>query len=106
MELGPPRVALDALNELHVLLLQQGLRRSCAGVHHTHEERHDPGFQTAPNLDDIGTATVASSIEHRVRAPVLQGMTPSERLNVIAQMAVVLLQAAGVQPREADDEQL
>jgi hypothetical protein len=33
-------------------------------------------------------------------------MTPSERLNVIAQMAVVLLQAAGVQPREADDEQL
>lgn len=39
-------------------------------------------------------------------SPVLKGMTPSERLNVIAQMAVVLLQAAGIQPREADDEQL
>jgi len=39
-------------------------------------------------------------------SPVLQGMIPSERSNVIAQLAIVLLQAAGVQPREADDEQL
>ena len=39
-------------------------------------------------------------------SPVLQGMSPSERSNVIAQMAVVLLQAAGVQSRVADDEQL
>lgn len=38
--------------------------------------------------------------------PVLQGMTPSERSNVIAQLAIMLLQAAGVQAREADDEQL
>jgi len=39
-------------------------------------------------------------------SPVLQGMTPSEQSNVIAQLAIVLLQAAGVQAREADDEQL
>ena len=39
-------------------------------------------------------------------SPVLRGMTPSERSNVIAQLAIVLMQAAGVQPREADDEQL
>lgn len=39
-------------------------------------------------------------------SPVLQGMNPSERSNVIAQLAIVLLQAAGVQAREADDEQL
>lgn len=39
-------------------------------------------------------------------SPVLQGMTPSERSNVIAQLAILLLQAAGVQAREVDDEQL
>jgi hypothetical protein len=38
MELGAPRVSLDALDELHLLLSQQGLRRSCAGVCHTREE--------------------------------------------------------------------
>jgi hypothetical protein len=38
-------------------------------------------------------------------SPVLQDMTPSERSNVIAQVAIMLLQAAGVQPREANDEQ-
>ena len=37
---------------------------------------------------------------------VLWDMTPSERANVIAQLAIMLLQAVGVQPREADDEQL
>ncbi len=39
-------------------------------------------------------------------SPVLQDMTPSERSNVVAQLAIVLLQAAGLQAREADDEQL
>jgi hypothetical protein len=32
-------------------------------------------------------------------------MTPSERSSVIAQLAIVLLQATGVQAREVDDEQ-
>lgn len=36
---------------------------------------------------------------------VLQGMGPSERSNVVVHLATVLLQAAGVQAREADDEQ-
>jgi hypothetical protein len=39
-------------------------------------------------------------------SPVLQGMAPSEQSNVIAQLAIVLLQAAGVQARKVDDEQL
>ena len=56
MELGAPRASVDALAELHLLLLQRGLRRSCAGVCHTHEERHDPCTQTEPTGDDIGTA--------------------------------------------------
>lgn len=35
----------------------------------------------------------------------LQGMTPTERSNVVVHLATVLLQAAGVQAREVDDEQ-
>jgi hypothetical protein len=54
---------------LHLLLLQRGLRRSCAGVCHTREERHDPCTQTAPTLDDsrITPATTPASTEHDVR---------------------------------------
>jgi hypothetical protein len=36
-------------------------------------------------------------------SPVLQGMCPSERANAIAQLAILLLQAAGVQRTGADD---
>ena len=55
------------------------------------------------------SASPPSKSQHQLgltfESPVLQGMTPNERSNVIAQLAVVLLQAAGVQPREAQDEQ-
>jgi hypothetical protein len=82
MELGAPRVFLEALDELHLLLSQQGLRRSCAGVCHTREEPHEPGFQTAPTLDDIGTATTtfSSSIEHDVRDPRSPGHDPERTI--------------------------
>jgi hypothetical protein len=33
---------------------QQGLLQSCAGVHHTRENRYDPANQTAPRLDRTG----------------------------------------------------
>ena len=36
-------------------------------------------------------------------SPVLQGMSPSERTNAIAQLAILLLQAAGVQQTGAND---
>ena len=36
--------------------------------------------------------------------PALQGLAASERSNVVAHLATVLLQAAGVQAREDDDE--
>lgn len=70
MGLGAPRASADALAELHLLLLQRGLRRSCAGVRHTCEERHDLCTQTAPTVDDIGSATATStpaSTEHGIR---------------------------------------
>lgn len=35
--------------------------------------------------------------------PVLQGMGPSERASAIAQLAILLLQAAGVHQTGADD---
>lgn len=36
-------------------------------------------------------------------SPVLQEMSPSERASAIAQLAILLLQAAGVQQTGADD---
>ncbi|WP_382202711.1 MULTISPECIES: hypothetical protein [Hydrogenophaga] len=36
-------------------------------------------------------------------SPVLQGMSPGERATAIAQLAFLLLQAAGVQQTGADD---
>ncbi len=36
-------------------------------------------------------------------SPVLRGISPSERASAIAQLAILLLQAAGVQQMGADD---
>ena len=36
-------------------------------------------------------------------APVLQGMSPGERARAISQLAILLLQAAGMQQMGADD---
>jgi hypothetical protein len=36
-------------------------------------------------------------------SPVLRGISPSERASAIAQLAILLLQAAGVQQTGADD---
>ena len=39
-------------------------------------------------------------------SPVLQDMDPSEQANAIAQLAILLLQAAGVQAVGSDDDEL
>ena len=39
-------------------------------------------------------------------SPVLQDMDPSERAAVIAQLAILLLQASGVQAAGSDDDEL
>ena len=39
-------------------------------------------------------------------SPVLQDMDPSERANVVAQLATLLLQAAGVQVAGSNDDEL
>ena len=57
-------------------------------------------------LVDADFCNVASGWEKGVVEKNVQDMTPSERSNAIAQLAIVLLQAAGVQAKEADDEQL
>lgn len=38
-------------------------------------------------------------------SPVLQGMSPSERTSAISQLAILLLQAAGVQLPGANDDE-
>ena len=39
-------------------------------------------------------------------SPVLQEMDPSERANVVAQLAILLLQAAGVQAAGSNNDEL
>ena len=39
-------------------------------------------------------------------SPVLQDMGPSERTNVVEQLAILLLQAAGVQTEGSSDDEL
>ncbi|ABM35737.1 hypothetical protein Pnap_0414 [Polaromonas naphthalenivorans CJ2] len=61
MELGAPQASVGALAELHLLLSQRGFRRSCAGVFHTCEERHEPSCtRTSPTVDDIGITSAIS----------------------------------------------
>ena len=107
MELGAPRASVDALADLHRSLSQQGLRRSSSGVSHTREERHDPSSQTASTADDVASAatTSSASTEHRVRAPVLQDLDPSQRNKAVTQLALLLLQAAGVPAERSDHDE-
>ena len=39
-------------------------------------------------------------------SPVLQDLQPSERANVVVQLAILLLQAAGLQTAESNDDEL
>jgi len=68
MELGAPMGSLEALADLHLLLRQLGLRRSCASVHPTGEEPHDPVTPNQARAVDLGAATPTStaSTEHGV----------------------------------------
>jgi hypothetical protein len=103
MDLGAPRASVTSLAELHQMLLQRGFRRSSSGVHHTHHEEQDDQFtQTTP--DTPGTACAhAAALSMAFESPVLQGISESERASAIAQLATLLLQAAGVQQTGADD---
>lgn len=68
MELGSPRASLEALGELHLLLCQRELRRSC-GVHTTSEEPHGPATTHEALVVDLKRATPngATPDEHGVR---------------------------------------
>ncbi len=58
-----------------------------------------------PHLLSLVPAALMSQrqLSMAFESPVLQGMSPSERANAIAQLAILLLQAAGVQRTGADD---
>lgn len=52
----------------------------------------------------VPTAPVSQrQLSMAFESPVLQGMSSSERANAVAQLAILLLQAAGVQRTGADD---
>ena len=58
-----------------------------------------------PHLRSVVPAAPVSQrqLSMAFESPVLQGMSLSERANAIAQLAILLLQAAGVQRTGADD---
>lgn len=58
-----------------------------------------------PHLRSLVPAAPVSprQLSMAFESPVLQGMCPRERANAIAQLAILLLQAAGVQRTGADD---
>ena len=110
LELGAPRASVGALVNLHELLSLHGLRRSSCGVLHTDhkEQQDDPSIRIAP--DTAGTpqadgATVPHQLSIVFDAPALQGRSPYQRANAVAQLAFLLLQAAGMQPEEASDDE-
>ncbi|MBT2322245.1 hypothetical protein J7E62_07760 [Variovorax paradoxus] len=95
---------MSALAELHQMLSQRGLRRSSAGVHHTHREEQDDQFtQTTQMRLEPPVPMSPRQLSMAFDTPVLRGIEPSERASAIAQLAILLLQAAGVHQTGADD---
>jgi hypothetical protein len=49
--------------------------------------------------------TVPRQLSIVFESPALQGMSPCQRANAVTQLAILLLQAAGVQTLEASDDE-
>jgi len=94
-----PRVAVSALLDLHRLLIAGGFRRSSRDdpiivQEEQHEEPAHTGLPFAPRQ--------LSMVLDSVR---LRGMSPSERGAVLARLAGLLLEAAGVAVGERNDDE-
>ena len=66
-------------------------------------------MNSSPRANLIESASPTSTPQRQLsltfESPVLQAMTPSERASAVTQLALVLLQAAGIQmPGDSDDE--
>lgn len=50
------------------------------------------------------TPTAPRQLSITFESPVLQGMNPTQRASAVTQLAILLLQAAGVQTQRANNE--
>ncbi len=66
--MGPPRVSVRALAELHRVLVEHGHRRSLPGVHHTvGEASHEDKFKSSSSASQAASIGRPVSAVHDVR---------------------------------------
>ena len=99
MTIGAPRVSLPALAELHHLLRQHGLRRSFPDDNRVVKEASDEECITAePGVQVTAAARPGAGFSATNR------ISTAERNAVIARLALMLIEAAGIQTEEAGDD--
>ena len=95
--IGAPCVSISALLDLHHLLIERGFRRSSRGDPNiVQEEQHEESAR-------VGAGDGPAPTEHGTRFGEASGMSSSERRAVLARLAGLLLEAAGVAVQEHDD---
>jgi hypothetical protein len=98
--IGAPRVTVSALLELHHLLIEGGFRRSSRDDH-TIVRGSNMRKRPAP----APSSTVSRQLSMALDSVRLQCMSPSERSTVLARLASLLLEAAGVAAGKCDDDE-
>jgi hypothetical protein len=98
--IGAPCVSVSALLDLHHLLIERGFRRSSQGDPNiVQEEQHEESARAGAAGD--GPAPT----EHGTRFGEASGHEPVRAPGVLARLAGLLLEAAGVAVQERDDDE-
>ncbi|MER9756182.1 hypothetical protein NKJ46_22455 [Mesorhizobium sp. M0166] len=100
MDLGPPRVSLAALLELHKLLIERRFRRGSSDGFTIAEAQHEN--PATPDTISRGRSQLSLPLDSEK----LNGLSSAQQTIVIARLANVLMAAAGVATEEesCDDE--
>ena len=97
--IGAPCVSISALLDLHHLLIERGFRRSSRGDPNiVQEEQHEESAR-------VGAGDGPAPLSMALDSVRLRGMSSSERRAVLARLAGLLLEAAGVAVQEHDDDE-
>lgn len=99
MAIGAPHVSVTALVDLHLLLMERGLRRSFSDDTNVVEEAHHEECVPADCKIQGAPAT-----QYGVRFDSVGGISAVERSAVIARLARLLMEAAGVESKESGDD--
>jgi len=99
MSLGAPTIDVAGLADLDRLLKALGLRRTCSDEPPPAEEVHH-AVAVASDCFDQTAHQLAIALDR----PVLNGMTSSDRNAAVRRLARLLMEAAGVDPKEIGDD--